>query len=141
MDVAPYAFVRLADAAVRASNRQCRTIVLVGKSSDDDKSFDQPKQSKEFPLRLCFLLADGRFQPFEAQQLELQFATEEDSDLWSREFGVACENQPAQKKRSVTRASGVVGPSLTQVQGAPPQQPFSSESEPPVSWGDSMAVP
>merc|ERR1712079_505094 len=49
------------------------------------------------PLPLCFLLADGRFQQFEALWLELQFNTDEELELWTRELGDACNGKPSSK--------------------------------------------
>mmetsp|Transcript_21960 Transcript_21960/g.61402 ORF Transcript_21960/g.61402 Transcript_21960/m.61402 type:complete len:751 (-) Transcript_21960:89-2341(-) len=104
---APYAFLRLRDAMVRDASREARSLVLVGKQRE--ASAPAPEQDtvtwecaakKEFwspfpdavqeKLPICFLLADGRFQPFQALWLELQFRSDEDFDLWHRRLLASC---------------------------------------------------
>lgn len=111
-DPAPYAYVRLQDAVLRDINHQTRQIVLVGSingsvnrqgavhEGEDVEKYVLARplgngaaplnDPARLPLPLCFLLADGRFQPFEAQFLELRFHTDEDLDMWARELGMAC---------------------------------------------------
>uniref|UniRef100_A0A7S4TAY0 SEC7 domain-containing protein n=1 Tax=Alexandrium monilatum TaxID=311494 RepID=A0A7S4TAY0_9DINO len=95
---APYAFVRLEDAAVReVSRRHCHLILAGRPKVPDAKPGSQGASnvgdpaalsrtpfgdSSRLPLPLCFLLADGRFQPFEALWLEFQFPTEAELDSW-----------------------------------------------------------
>ncbi|CAE7379030.1 MET3 [Symbiodinium microadriaticum] len=78
-DPAPYVFIRLQDTVLRETNLRDKSLVLAGrmkKSADDDVAGPFGDSARE-PLRLCFLLADGRFQLFEALWLELQLTSEE----------------------------------------------------------------
>merc|ERR1711953_1473599 len=45
-------------------------------------------------LPLCFLLADGRFQPFEAVRLELQFEADDELRTWALELWQVCGEGP-----------------------------------------------
>lgn len=128
-DAAPYAFLRLQDVVLGDVNRQTRLLVLVGRPSSEprptDKLTSAPKPRTpsldlgRAPLPLCFLLADGRFQPFEAMRLELRFSLDEELELWAQELGVACscqgpvsvgEQGPA-TSRNVTSLDGPVADS------------------------------
>eukprot|EP00929_Paragymnodinium_shiwhaense_P032421 TRINITY_DN17962_c0_g1_i1.p1 TRINITY_DN17962_c0_g1~~TRINITY_DN17962_c0_g1_i1.p1 ORF type:complete len:802 (-),score=132.15 TRINITY_DN17962_c0_g1_i1:128-2533(-) len=115
---APYAFVRLQDAAFRDENAADNQIVLGGKlrrtfktgrpEGDTEKSAAGGSsarapppfgESLRRPLPLCFLLADGRYQPFEAVWLELHFKSSEDFVNWRTELKGLCEEK-----------SGSIGP-------------------------------
>ncbi|CAE7255009.1 MET3 [Symbiodinium natans] len=91
-DPAPYVFIRLQDTVLRETNLREKSIVLSGrmkKSADDDAAGPFGDSARE-PLRLCFLLADGRFQLFEALWLELQLTSEEEMQMWARALSNAC---------------------------------------------------
>lgn len=51
-----------------------------------------PFSDSRQPLSICFLLADGRFQPFEALWLEMQFSTDEDVTMWAEELDSICDS-------------------------------------------------
>mmetsp|Transcript_2552 Transcript_2552/g.7586 ORF Transcript_2552/g.7586 Transcript_2552/m.7586 type:complete len:749 (-) Transcript_2552:50-2296(-) len=142
-DAAPYAFVRLQDAVVRDVNRRGRSVVLAGRPRvqlGEERPAVPAGDLHRQPLPLCFLLADGRFQPFEAQWLELQFSSDEELEHWAREVAVACNSVDVSKRRAggVTSAAG---PSFPSMSGPPPQQP-SAEVEPlDVLVEDVMADP
>ena len=84
----PYAFIKLQDCVLREVSKHNRSLILAGRPRDAVVRKEgaplvirQPAplgDGNRMPLRLCFLLADGRFQLFEAAWLELQFATDED---------------------------------------------------------------
>lgn len=63
-----------------------------------------PFGDPRLPLPLCFLLADGRFQPFEALWLEIQFNSDEDLETWARELGAACDGLDLQEKEQLARS-------------------------------------
>jgi len=91
-DPAPYVFIRLQDTVLRETNLRDKSLVLAGrmkKSADDDVAGPFGDSARE-PLRLCFLLADGRFQLFEALWLELQLTSEEEMQMWARAISNAC---------------------------------------------------
>lgn len=109
-DVAPYAFIRLQDAAVRDVDPGDRRLVLGGKrkaTEGEVTSLDasdpmpvasgQPFGDPRMPLTLCFILADGRYQPFDALWLELEFSTDEDLQAWQERLECAC-NPPSSTK-------------------------------------------
>jgi hypothetical protein len=83
-DDTPYAFIRLQDAALQEVRPSYRQLVLSGRC-ESVKGADQ-----RLPLQLCFILADGRFQPFEALWFELELKSNEEFETWSQELGVAC---------------------------------------------------
>lgn len=112
-DASPYAFVRLQDAVVRDIDYGARRLVMAGKlrdmdgevtnadgdtphhlQQDEKMSNASPFGDPRLPLSLCFLLADGRFQLFDALWLELQFSCDEDLVKWSKALGVACQMPP-----------------------------------------------
>jgi len=62
-----------------------------------------PFGDPRLPLPLCFLLADGRFQPFEALWLEIQFNSDEELETWARELGAACDCLDLQEKEQQAR--------------------------------------
>merc|ERR1712224_543186 len=68
-----------------------------GRSADEESSKDQPDTLSVAPsaLPICFLLADGRFQPFEALRLELQFDTEEELRVWATALWQVCGDKSA----------------------------------------------
>lgn len=66
----------------------------------------QPFGDTRLPLPLCFLLADGRFQPFDALWLEIQFNSDEDLESWARELGAACDGLDLQEKEQQSRVGG-----------------------------------
>jgi len=126
---APYAFIRMQDAVIRDVNDQNRHLILAGKPKSGSKaenSSGAPKDmaggaavlsrlpfgdSARLPLPLCFLLADGCFQQFEALWLELQFNTDEELELWTRVLGDACngkrrDNSGETNKHFVDNAAG-----------------------------------
>jgi len=79
------------------------------------------------PLPLCFLLADGRFQPFEAVWLELHFKTGEDFQMWHDELKLGTE------KYLDTRIYGPKGPGAVMISGTglqPPPLPAEEEPDP-----------
>lgn len=90
VDAVPYAFLRLQDAQLSNVDGRSRTLTLTGRQRESVKAPGSGSRLQH-PLPLCFLLADGRFQPFEALCLELLFSNEEEAELWARELGVACE--------------------------------------------------
>mmetsp|Transcript_112514 Transcript_112514/g.342460 ORF Transcript_112514/g.342460 Transcript_112514/m.342460 type:complete len:311 (-) Transcript_112514:136-1068(-) len=106
-EAAPYAFIRLQDAVLRDVNHQNRHLILAGRPKSSAKASSPGAMedasrmlsrlpfgdSSRLPLPLCFLLADGRFQPFEALWLELQFTSDEELEQWAGELGVACDLQ------------------------------------------------
>jgi len=124
---APYAFIRLQDAVLRDVDYTAQHLVLAGRpkgraelekenevlaggGSSGDREGDYsrdphgqtasrplPFGDPRLPLPLCFLLADGRFQPFEALWLEIQFNTDEDLETWARELGAACDGLDLQE--------------------------------------------
>ncbi|CAJ1447130.1 unnamed protein product [Effrenium voratum] len=89
-DPAPYAFIRLQEAVMRETNVQERSVVLAGRMKKQEADSGPFGDSARHPLRLCFLLADGRFQLFEALWLELQFSSDEELRSWSRVLSSAC---------------------------------------------------
>lgn len=131
---APYAFIRLQDAVLRDVDYTAQHLVLAGRpkgraelekeaedfakrSSGEDGPLDPHSQTASrplpfgdprLPLPLCFLLADGRFQPFEALWLEIQFNIDEDLETWARELGAACDGLDLQEmaKRDGTSKDG-----------------------------------
>jgi len=119
-DPAPYAFLRLQDAVIRDVNHINRNIILAGRPSrerqrvkpvvtevDINNSVSPSSDTNALlPLTLCFLLADGRFQPFDAVWLELHFDTDQDLELWGRELGIACDWPHGAKDASKTRSFG-----------------------------------
>jgi len=157
-DAVPYACVRLQDAVLRDVNRQNRHLILAGKPRTESKPGDRlsvgPRPGMPFgdatrmPLPLCFLLADGRFQPFEALWLELQFNSDEELELWARELGVACgigggQDELRKGPRTMDSSeadhgadvsgSSTTGPSLPRMLGSTPMRPTTPHAEPPVS--------
>lgn len=114
-DAVPYAFVRLQEAVVRDVNRQNRHLILAGRpraplggkstgkggSAKDGGSQAATRlpfgDSARMPLPLCFLLADGRFQPFEALWLELQFQADEDLNTWAADLRFGCDGRRCSK--------------------------------------------
>lgn len=121
-DPAPYAFVRLQDAVIRDLNHINRNVILAGRpkgrtrplgvkggaSEADLSNYSSPfgDTNTRLPLPLCFLLADGRFQPFDALWLELQFNTDEDLEMWARELSIACDWSHVTKDDPKTRLLG-----------------------------------
>lgn len=93
-DSAPYAFIRLQEAVLRETDFQERSLVLAGrkKLGGDGGPFGD---GGRFPLQLCFLLADGRFQLFEAVWLQLQFPSDEELQSWSSALSLACSDDTA----------------------------------------------
>jgi hypothetical protein len=91
-----------------------------------------PFGDPRLPLPLCFLLADGRFQPFEALWLEIQFESSEDLETWARELGAACDGLDLQEKEQQSKAGGkFMGPKgrgttrapTAPLPGSPPPSP------------------
>jgi len=126
-DPAPYAFIRLQDAVLRDVDYTHNHLILAGRlkgpaEEDASKHNGQPARNlaemhnttsrtlpfgdPRLPLPLCFLLADGRFQPFEALWLEIQFSSGEDLECWARELGSACDCLDLQKKERLARDAG-----------------------------------
>jgi len=115
IEVAPYAFIRMQDAVIRDVNHQNRHLILAGRPKSRSKAENSSAASKDMaggpavlsrlpfgdsarlPLPLCFLLSDGCYQQFEALWLELQFNTDEELELWTRELGDACNSKPSNK--------------------------------------------
>jgi len=92
-DPAPYAFIRLQDTVLRETNVMEKSVVLAGRMRKQTGAEDAKGpfgDSARQPLRLCFLLADGRFQLFEALWLELQLSSEEEMQWWARAISNAC---------------------------------------------------
>jgi len=128
-EVAPYAFIRMQDAVIRDVNHQNRHLILAGRPKSRSKAENSSGASKDtaggsavlsrlpfgdsarLPLPLCFLLADGRFQQFEALWLELQFNTDEELELWARELGDACNGKPSDTNKLLVDNVGSEGPS------------------------------
>lgn len=120
IEVAPYAFIRMQDAVVRDVNHQNRHLILAGRPKSCSKAEKSSAASKDLgggsavlsrlpfgdsarlPLPLCFLLADGCFQQFEALWLELQFNTVEELELWTRELGDACSGKASNKAGDIS---------------------------------------
>lgn len=141
-DPAPYAFIRLQDVVVRDADRTIGRLVLAGKPKSQsgrgaaDGELKSPKDTRvrragsngsgrssptpsflpfgdpRLPLPLCFLVADGRFQPVEALWLELQFDSGEDVDRWAHEITTICESLEVQEtaSRAVERVARLTGP-------------------------------
>lgn len=130
---APYAFIRLQDAVLRDVDYTHNHLILAGRlKGQSDAGEDSGRSSgtttapaknlaelnntastralpfgdPRLPLPLCFLLADGRFQPFEALWLEIQFSTSEDLECWARELGSACDCLDLQEKERLARDAG-----------------------------------
>mmetsp|Transcript_101436 Transcript_101436/g.316248 ORF Transcript_101436/g.316248 Transcript_101436/m.316248 type:complete len:609 (+) Transcript_101436:3-1829(+) len=161
-DAAPYAFVRLTDAALRDVDRQSRHLVLAGrprKSTENGKDklasdgtaaelWHSPfGDMGRCPLELCFLLRDGRFQSFGALWLELRFMNDEDLELWLRELGAACRETPPLAPGSDLEAVGKprFSPSVSpaakprmpppDATPLPPRQPRMEHTPAPLSLG------
>merc|ERR1712151_443937 len=84
-------------------------------------------ETPRLPLVLCFLLPDGRFQPFNALWLELMFKTDSELEQWERELQNACQASAA-----TTLPKGVlVGP--TRLSPAPKMP---EPSTPPTEAAD-----
>jgi len=107
---APYAFLRMQDADILDVRRGQRQLVLAGRSRDAETvadgnrgectrhvcapgypvtrqaDFSSAGVAARKPLPMCFLLADGRFESFDANWLELQFETDESLVQWSQEL-------------------------------------------------------
>jgi len=142
-DTAPYAFIRLQDVAVRDVDPGDRRLVLAGKrkamegevcSIDSGEPVSaaptrMPFGDPRMPLTLCFILADGRYQPFDALWLELQFSTDEELEAWQEHLTCADsfpnrkgsrERVPNEKtpplaaslQRPVARRAGATGASI-----------------------------
>lgn len=107
---APYAILRMQDAAIREVRIEERQIVLVGRlkeapdtarsgrgaSSGGLGTLKSPYgDAARFPLPLCFLLADGRFEPYDALWLELQLDNVDDLEKWARAFRRATDDSGA----------------------------------------------
>jgi len=127
-DPAPYASIRLQDAVLRDVDYTNKYLILAGRlkgpaQADDSKQNGNtpaknlaemhnvaarplPFGDPRLPLPLCFLLADGRFQPFEALWLEIQFSSSEDLETWAREIGSACDCLDLQEKERIARDAG-----------------------------------
>lgn len=106
---APYAFVRLHDAVLRDVDVGLRRLVLAGRpktAEELEKAAATGNTAKvthstpfgtlddaQPPLPLCFLLADGRFQPFEALWLEFQFNTVDELQSWAHGLSSGCSQR------------------------------------------------
>ncbi|CAE8647644.1 unnamed protein product, partial [Polarella glacialis] len=105
-DPAPFAFIWLKEAAVREVNPLGRHLILAGRRKSGDattRTIDGSisgmspfGDSERLPLPLCFLLADGRFQAFDALWLELQFNTDKELETWVDQLSSA--SAPREKK-------------------------------------------
>eukprot|EP00434_Breviolum_minutum_P033345 symbB.v1.2.029505.t1/scaffold3237.1/size60492/3 len=89
-DAAPYAFIRLQDSVLRETNFAECSVVLAGRKRLGEDAGGPFGDGGRLPLQLCFLLADGRFQLFEAVWLQLQFPNDEDLQHWSVALADAC---------------------------------------------------
>jgi len=153
-DIAPYAFLRLEDAVLREVDRESRHLILAGRpkakvpeatevgDKDDEgrtgslgcsatgkyvtsSPFGDPAR---FPLQICFLLPDGRFQAFAALWLELEFGCDEDLDRWEQELTQACASVHHMAEEvgtsDVTDGGLTFTPSLVRMSapGSPPHQ-------------------
>lgn len=80
----PYAFVHLKRIALRVVDVPQRRLVLTSRISDA-KADQGPLGSAncEDWLELCLLLADGRFQPMEAPNLQLRFDDAAEFEAWA----------------------------------------------------------
>jgi hypothetical protein len=83
-------------------NTASKNLAEMNNATSRQLPFGDPR----LPLPLCFLLADGRFQPFDALWLEIQFETKDELDMWVRELGVACDGLDAQDKEQQAKAGG-----------------------------------
>mmetsp|Transcript_107626 Transcript_107626/g.303100 ORF Transcript_107626/g.303100 Transcript_107626/m.303100 type:complete len:811 (+) Transcript_107626:128-2560(+) len=131
----PYAFVRLQDAVLREVRKVDHQLIIAGRQrpiADEDVAENGGGGNRaspfgdscRLPLQLCFLLADGRFQPFEALWLELQFKSEDDVLMWSNALEAACDlklqqgevmdDQPNERQEGLAEPSapgrGSIGP-------------------------------
>lgn len=95
-DPAPYAFIRLKDSVLRDVSYEGRSLIIAGRRRIEEEQEDSDLRiagpfgdSARHSLPLCFLLADGRFQPFEALWLELQFASPDELQMWAGVLGAA----------------------------------------------------
>eukprot|EP00930_Biecheleria_cincta_P099491 TRINITY_DN91114_c0_g1_i1.p1 TRINITY_DN91114_c0_g1~~TRINITY_DN91114_c0_g1_i1.p1 ORF type:complete len:766 (+),score=127.16 TRINITY_DN91114_c0_g1_i1:37-2334(+) len=92
-DPAPYAFIRLRDAVLRDVSYEGRSLIVAGRKRIEEVDLDAERivgpfgDTTRHSLPLCFLLADGRFQPFEALWLELQFASSDELQMWAGVLG------------------------------------------------------
>jgi len=134
---APYAFIRLQDAVLRDVDYGAQHLVLAGRPKGHIEanrenctgrentgpgakmsSLDvvgtakhSPFGDPRLPLPICFLLADGRFQPFEALWLEIQFGSDEELETWARELGAACDCLDLQEKeQQASNGAKLAGP-------------------------------
>eukprot|EP00928_Gymnodinium_smaydae_P087368 TRINITY_DN71638_c0_g1_i1.p1 TRINITY_DN71638_c0_g1~~TRINITY_DN71638_c0_g1_i1.p1 ORF type:complete len:838 (-),score=165.09 TRINITY_DN71638_c0_g1_i1:64-2577(-) len=120
----PYAFVRMQEAVLREVRRNELQLVLTGRlrrnpaAQDSAAAAEGPPATKllsgvpfetgenaRLPLQLCFLLADGRFQPYEALWLELQFQSLVELEAWESALTVACETPGAGPARPASSAN------------------------------------
>lgn len=146
-DKAPYAFIRLQDAVLRDVDHGGQQLVLAGRPkpaatvrAEQASAASNPEKqhspfgdsSARLPLPLCFLMADGRFQPFEALWLEIQFDSDEGLETWARELGAACDGLDTQEKEQKAKAgakfTGPKGRGSTRaptapLSGSPPPAP------------------
>jgi len=127
-DLAPYAFIRLQDAVLRDVDHATFHFVLGGRlkdpavstedtscggagSSSGSKKGKSPARITSLPfgdpqlaLPLCFLLADGRFQLFEALWLEIQLGSAEELEAWAVQLGAACDCARGAMDRALQQA-------------------------------------
>lgn len=86
----PYAFIRLKEVVLRDTNFQEKSVFLAGRKRLTDDTAGPFGDAGRLPLQLCFLLADGRFQLFEAVWLQLQFSSDEELQSWSVALANVC---------------------------------------------------
>lgn len=139
-DAAPYAFVRLQDAVLREVSRAHQHLILAGRLKTPRTGAAGPVEpilpfgdDGRHPLTLCFLLADGRFQPFEALWLELAFKTQDEVELWAKALGTAA-NRPTNPVEESLAPSPPEGPCVRLgLNGASALARLRSPSEPRVN--------
>merc|ERR1712008_283817 len=103
------------DTVLGEVNYPRRRLILAGGTRqtdyDDDDACAKSKPATSLlsgddarkPLLICFLLADGRFVPFEPLRLELEFKTSANLERWRAELCVACNNsRPIAQKPLLT---------------------------------------
>lgn len=142
-DVAPYAFIRLQDADVQDADPSDRRLILAGRKREMEgevTSLDEeplptstsrrPFGDARMPLTVCFILADGRFQPLDALWLELQLPSEEEALAWQQRIAPRALRVPGEERAplgsAMTRGASrrhSPGPSLRPRGGERPSEP------------------